>query len=406
MYLELYYYRGDDTLKAIQITDSVYWVGAIDWSVRNFHGYETTRGTTYNAYLIIDEKITLIDTTKRQFTNELLKRISSVIEPSKIDYVICNHLEPDHAGAINLLMHECPNATVFVSSPHGEKSAPAFFDDFKFQGMKAGDKLNIGKRNLVFHPVPMLHWPDSMVTYCPEDQILYSNDAFGQHLATAERFDDEVDTDILTFEAKKYYANILMCYGRQAQNALKDLQDLPLKMILTGHGVSWRKDCKKIIDLYHQWSTFQSNPKKAVVVFDSMWHSTETMAKTITEAFASQGIHAKFYDLKVTNISDIVTSILDSEYLAVGSSTLNNMMLPNVAGFLCYLNGLAPKKHGRKALAFGSYGWGGQSIKQVQDQLESAGFVIWHDMIRVLNEPTPQVLDDIYNSLTAKLSAE
>ena len=391
-------------LKAIKIRENIYWVGAIDWSIRNFHGYETGRGSTYNAYLIIDEKITLIDSVKKGFTSEILERISSVIEPSKIDYIVCNHLEYDHSGAINGILEKCPNAEVFVSQPNGLKNIQKFCGKHDYHGVKAGDSISLGKRSLSFVPVPMLHWPDSMVSYCPEEKILFSNDGFGQHLATNERFDDEVDFGTLMYEAKKYYANILMLYGRQAQTALKTVANLDIEMILTGHGISWRSHIKDILDAYQKWSTFESNPQKAIVVFDSMWGSTETMAKTIAEAFNTKGISATFYDLKSNHYSDIITEFLDSEYIAVGSPTLNNNMLPTVASFLCYLKGLAPKKNNRKAFAFGSYGWAGQSIALVQKELEEAGLCIWHDMVRVANGATDEELEALYNSITEKLA--
>ena len=391
-------------LKAIKIRENIYWVGAIDWSIRNFHGYETGRGSTYNAYLIIDEKITLIDSVKKGFTSEILERISSVIEPSKIDYIVCNHLEYDHSGAINGILEKYPNAEVFVSQPNGLKNIQKFCGKHDYHGVKAGDSISLGKRSLSFVPVPMLHWPDSMVSYCPEEKILFSNDGFGQHLATNERFDDEVDFATLMYEAKKYYANILMLYGRQAQTALKTVANLDIEMILTGHGISWRSHIKDILDAYQKWSTFESNPQKAIVVFDSMWGSTETMAKTIAEAFNAKGISATFYDLKSNHYSDIITEFLDSEYIAVGSPTLNNNMLPTVASFLCYLKGLAPKKNNRKAFAFGSYGWAGQSIALVQKELEEAGLCIWHDMVRVANGATDEELEALYNSITEKLA--
>ena len=308
-------------MKATKIRDDIYWVGAIDWSVRNFHGYETGRGSTYNAYLILDEKITLIDATKKTFSDEILSRISSIIDPAKIDYIVCNHLEADHSGSLDAIAQKCPNATIFVSQPNGLKNIAKFCGEHTYQGVKAGDSINIGKRTLKFVPVPMLHWPDSMVTYCPEEKILFSNDGFGQHLATNERFDDEVDYAVLMHEAKKYYANILMLYGRQAQTALKTVSTLDIDMILTGHGISWRKHIKDILDLYAKWSNFEADEHKAVVVFDSMWNSTEIMAKTITEAFQAKGICAKFFDLKTNHYSDIMTEVLDSKYIAVGSPT-------------------------------------------------------------------------------------
>ena len=237
-----------------------------------------------------------------------------------------------------------------------------------------------------------------MVTYCPEEKILFSNDAFGEHLATSMRFDDENDLATIFYEAKKYYANILMPFGKQAQTALKALGGLEMRMIATGHGVIWRSHIDKIIDSYKKWSAGEVE-ERAVIVFDSMWHSTEILAQTITEAFAKRKIPAAYYDIKKNTLSDIVTDIFTSKYLAVGSPTINNQMMPTIAGFLCYLKGLRPVNH--KAFAFGSYGWGGQSIGMVEDELKAAGFEIILDKIRIANVPTAQQLDDITEKILA-----
>ncbi len=383
-------------MQAIEIKPGIYWVGAIDWSMRSFHGYQTGRGSTYNAYLIIDEKITLIDTVKEPFRDELLARISQIIDPSTIDYIISSHVEPDHSGAIPFMMEHCPNARIITSLPNGLKGLTAHYGEYPYQGVKAGDTLNIGRRTLQFVPTPMLHWPDSMVTYCPEDKILFSNDAFGQHLASTGRFDDDNDLPTVLWEASKYYANILMLYGRQAQTALQALSGLDIRLIATGHGIIWRSHIQDILDAYKKWSANQLEDK-AVIVFDSMWHSTETMAQTITEAFTQHGISAAYYDLKANHLSDIVTDILTSKYLAVGSPTINNQMMPSVAGFLCYLKGLAPK--GRQSFAFGSFGWGGQSIAQVEEGLKAAGCDICMDKMRIANVPSTEQLAEI----TAKI---
>lgn len=376
-------------MNAVKVRDDIYWVGTIDWSMRSFHGYETGRGSSYNAYLILDEKVTLIDTAKVTFADELIERISSIIDPARIDYIVSNHVEPDHSGALPNVLSYCPNATVVTSLPNGLKGLTARYGEQNYHGIKAGDTLSIGRRTLSFIPTPMLHWPDSMVTYCPEEKILFSNDAFGQHLASSHRFDDETDLPTMFFEAKKYYANILMLYSRQAQAALSALAGLPIELILTGHGLSWRSHVKEILDCYQTWSTGELE-NRAVVVFDSMWHSTETMARTIAEAFTSKGIPAMFYDIKENHSSDIVTDILTSKYLAVGSPTINNEMMPPIAGFLCYLKGLAPK--GRKAFAFGSYGWGGQSIALVEEQLKASGCDIVLEKQRIANVPTAEQL--------------
>lgn len=385
-------------MQAIKIAENIYWVGAIDWSMRSFHGYLTQRGSTYNAYLILDEKITLIDTVKAPFAAELLSRIASIIDPAKIDYIISSHVESDHSGSLPAVLAKCPNAKVFTTMPQGIKGLTAHYGKYDYNGVKAGSTLSLGKRTLQFVPTPMLHWPDSMVTYCPEEKILFSNDAFGQHLASTPRFDDENDLAIIMQEAKKYYANILMLYGRQAQTALKALGGLDIAMIATGHGIIWRSHIPEIIKAYQQWSSFEAEDK-AVVVFDTMWHSTELLARTITEAFQEKGIPAIFYDLKQNHISDIVVDILTSKYLAVGSPTLNNQMMPSVAAFLCYLKGLAPK--GIKALAFGSYGWGGQSIALVEKELQSAGCEICTEQIRIPYIPSQEQLDEITNKIKA-----
>ena len=384
--------------KAIQISENIFWVGAVDWSMRNFHGYETSRGSTYNAYLILDEKITLIDTVKAGFEDELIARISSVIEPAQIEIVVSSHVEPDHSGALKNIAELAPKAEIITTNPNGLKGLTARYGKLNYRAVKAGDSISIGKRTLQFVPTPMLHWPDSMVTYCPEEKILFSNDAFGQHLSTSMRFDDENDLEIVLREAKKYYANILMPFGKQAQTALQALDGLEFKMIATGHGVIWRTHIDKILDCYKSWIVGDVD-ERAVVVFDSMWHSTEILAQTITESFAKRNIPATYYDIKATPLSDIITDIFTSKYLAVGSPTINNQMMPTIAAFLCYLKGLRPVNH--KAFAFGSYGWGGQSIGYVEDELKAAGCEIILDKIRVANVPTAQQLDDI----TAKILA-
>ena len=384
--------------KATEISKNIYWVGAIDWSMRNFHGYETSRGSTYNAYLILDEKITLIDTAKKNFADELISRIKSVIDPAQIEIIVSSHVEPDHSGALKKIAELAPNAEIFTTNPNGIKGLTARYGKLNYKPVKAGDSVKIGARTLQFVPTPMLHWPDSMVTYCPEEKILFSNDAFGEHLATSLRFDDENDLETIFYEAKKYYANILMPFGKQAQTALAALGGLELRMIATGHGVIWRKHIDKILDCYKSWSAGEVS-ERAVVVFDSMWHSTEILAQNITEAFAKRGIPAAYYDIKKNPLSDIITDIFTSKYLAVGSPTINNQMMPTIAAFLCYLKGLRPLNH--KGFAFGSYGWGGQSIGFVEDELKSAGIEIILDKIRVQNVPTAAQLDEITEKILA-----
>ncbi len=383
-------------MKAIKIKDDIYWVGAIDWTIRNFHGYNTGRGTTYGAYLIIDEKITLIDTVKAEYTDEFISRIEDIVPIEKIDIIISNHVEMDHSGALPAIMSRCPEARVYTSGASGVKGLTAHYGSKDYIPVKSGDSISIGKRTLEFVGTPMLHWPDNMITYCPEEKILFSNDAFGQHLASSERFDDELSLSMALSEAKRYYGNIIMCYGRQAQAAWSIVSDLKPEIIAPSHGVVWRSHVPEILDAYKLWS--DNAPKDAaMVVYDSMWHSTEKMAKVIEEAFRDCGMHANLYDLKGNHYSYIIPDLLTSKYLAVGSPTLNGQMLPLVSSFLCYLKGLSPKD--RQAFAFGSFGWSGQGIDHVEEALKECGFQICMDKIKVNYIPTKEDLDKIYQDV-------
>lgn len=383
-------------MNTAKVKDGIYWVGAVDWNIRNFHGYSTEMGTTYGAYLIVDEKITLIDTVKAPFADEMISRIADIIFPNKIDIIISNHVEQDHSGALPILRQLCPNAKIYTSGPAGAKGLSAHYGNDNYIPVKSGDTISIGKRTLQFISTPMLHWPDNMVTYCPEEKTLFSNDAFGQHLATTERFDDEIPLSLAIQEAKKYYGNIIMCYGRQAQAAWNTVNGLELDMIAPAHGIIWRKHIREILDAYALWSTNEP-ASGAIVVYDSMWHSTYKIAKAIVEAFGSKGISAKLYDLKNNHYSNIIPELLTSKYIAVGSPTLNNQMLPTVAAFLCYLKGLSPKN--REAFAFGSYGWSGQSIELVEKELETCGFHICMDKIRVHYLPSEAQLQEVYENV-------
>ncbi len=359
-------------LNAIEISPKVWWVGGIDWNERLFHGYTTEAGITYNAYLIMDEKITLIDTCKATFSDELVQRISQVVDPSKIDVVITNHVEMDHSGSLPVIHAIAPNAQIYASAGAGVKEVFAHFG-IEATPVKSGDTLCIGERTLTFVTTPMVHWPDNMVTYSDVDQILFSNDAFGQHFATTKRFDDENDLCEIMKQAKKYYANIVWPYGMQAGKALAAVKGLDLKMIAPSHGCIWRSHIDKILACYEDWTTYKTE-EKAVVVFDSMWHSTEKMAREICDSFISEGISAKLIDVKATHISDIMTDMCDARYVAIGSPTLNSNMLPTVASFLTYMRGLSPKNEQRIGLAFGSYGWAPLGPKQVYEEMEKAKF--------------------------------
>ncbi|MFC1570274.1 FprA family A-type flavoprotein [Candidatus Omnitrophota bacterium] len=378
-------------MKPIEIKKDIYWVGGVDWDLREFHGYKTQRGSTYNAYLILDEKITLVDTVKHYLFDEMLERIKAVIDPSKIDLIVSNHVEMDHSGSLPKILELCPNATV-ITAPNGEKGLRKHFKkDWNFKVVNTGDSVSIGKRTLSFVLTPMLHWPDSMATYIPEEKLLMPNDAFGQHLATTERFDDEFDLNVIMEEAAKYYANIVFPFGAQVKKALEAVSGLDVDMIAPSHGIIWRKHIKEIVELYGKWAD-NTTEKKAVIIYDTMWGSTEKIAHAILDAFENKGISAALYDIKDNEMSDIMTQVLTAEYICVGSPTLNNGLMPPIAAFLTYMKGLAPK--GRKALAFGSYGWGGQSVGIIEKELEGCGFEMM-DSIKEQYIPDENVLSDI-----------
>ena len=387
-------------MKAVKIKENIYWVGGIDWNLRNFHGYITQRGSTYNSYLIIDEKIILIDTVKSYHSQDMIDRISSVIDPVKIDYIITNHSEMDHSGAIPEIVKIAPNAEI-IASPNCEKFLQDFFGkDLKCKTVKSGDSLSTGKYNFKFFHTPMVHWPDNMVTYLEEEKILFSNDAFGQHLATSERFDDQYNINIILEEARKYYANIVLPYSGQVQKALSALSGLAIEIIAPSHGIIWRKNLGLIMDEYIKWSSGVLK-KRALIIYDTMWNSTEMIAKSIESVFEDSGYSVKMFSLQHTHISDIMTELLEAEYICVGSPTLNNNLLPTVAAFLTYMKGLAPT--GRKALAFGSFGWAGQSVKQIHEILEGCNYKML-DPISIKHRPNEESLKGFMEKIKENIS--
>jgi len=379
-------------LNKVEIKPDIYWVGGIDWDIRNFHGYLIQRGTTYNAYLIIDKKITLIDTVKHYLFDEMISRIKEIVDPSKIDYIISNHVEMDHSGSIQKLLEVAHNAKI-ITSTKGEKGLRRHYKkDWDFQIVKSGDTLSIGKRTLHFVHIPMVHWPDSMVTYIPTDKLLLPNDAFGQHIATSERFDDEIDWGILKEEAAKYYANIVMPYGRQVEKALEELSRFDIDMIAPSHGIIWRSQIPKILGEYTKWARNETD-NKALIIYDSMWGSTEKMAYKLMEGIEEAGIPVTMKNLNTNHISDIITDVISSRLLLLGSPTLNNTMLPTMGGFLTYLKGLKPKN--RIGFVFGSYGWGGQAVGEIEKILKDLSWELPVDSINLNFIPDEMELLDV-----------
>jgi len=355
--------------QAAKLTDRVYWVGAIDWAIRDFHGYATRRGTTYNAYLVLADKVTLVDTVKAPFMGEMMARIASVVEPAKIDYIISNHSEMDHSGCLPQTITAVRPEKVFASA-NGAKALEAHFHlGGGVTPVKDGETLGLGNLNATFVETRMLHWPDSMVTYLAEEQVLFSQDGFGQHLASTERFADEIPRDVLRHEAAKYYANILLPYSNLVTKLVAKLGqlNLPLKMIASDHGPVYRKDLGWIVDLWAGWAE-QKPTAGAVVAFDTMWGSTALMARAIAEGLAAGGAAVKVMPLQACHRSDVVTELLEAGALLVGSPTINNQMFPTVADLLCYVEGLKPRN--KLGAAFGSYGWSGEAVARIQESLD------------------------------------
>lgn len=377
----------------VSLKDGVNWVGVVDWNIRDFHGYTTKRGSSYNAYLILDEKIALVDTVKAAFSQELIEHISELTTLDKIDYIVVNHVEMDHSSSLPVIAKLAKNAKILATARGKEELIKHFGSEFeRVEVVKSGDKINLGKKTITFMEAPMLHWPDSMFTYLIEDKILLPNDAFGQQLASYERFDDEVDQQILMEEAKTYYANILTPFSPLIVKKIQEVvaMKLPIDIIAPSHGIIWRKDPMKIVNTYMDLCTGKTVKQKAIVVFDTMWGSTDKMARAIGEGLASQGFEVKLLKLRATDNTDIVTEIVDAKIVLVGSPTLNNGMFPSVGSFLTYIGGLKPK--GKLWGFFGSYGWGGGATRGMIKMAKEAGFDVMESSIELKWVPTAEEL--------------
>lgn len=385
--------------KAVQISERVYWVGAIDWNVRNFHGYTTDRGTTYNAFLILDEKITLIDTVKAPFYDELMARIRSVIDPAKIDYIVSNHAEMDHSGALPMVIDAVKPEKVFASVI-GEKNLKAHFgENLAVIPVKTGDTLSLGKETIHFVETKMLHWPDSMISYLEESKILFTQDAFGMHLAGSKPYIDQYSRFVTEHEAKKYFANILLHLSGKILELLDVLPSLKLdiKMIAPDHGPLFRKpeDIEWILRLYREVAEQKMKPR-ALVLYATMWESTEKLARSLADGLAHGGLEVELSSLAAMERSAMITEVIDSGIVAIGTPTMNNQMYPAMADIITYLKGLKPRNH--IGFAFGSYGWSGEGAKQVHAALAEIGFEMPFEPQNVKYVPTVADLEKTYQT--------
>jgi anaerobic nitric oxide reductase flavorubredoxin len=376
-----------------ELTKGVYWVGVVDWALSHFHGYElsTHRGSSYNAYLITDEKTVLVDTVWGPFQEKLIRNIRRVVDPAKIDIVVANHAEVDHSGSLPAVMRHTPNATVIVSMRGRESVEGHFHQPWNFKAVKTGDKVNIGKRELVFVEAPMLHWPDSMFTYLTGDNILMPNDAFGQHYANAFRFNDQVDQEELYEEALKYYANILTPFSGSVLKKIEEVLalKLPVSMIAPSHGIIWRKDPLQIVKKYQEWAA-QVPEKRAVILYDSMWDGTRHMAEAIGDGLAAENIPYKAFFMPTADRNDVITEVFRAKAVIIGSPTFNQGLLPTITPILEDLKGL--RFQNKIGAAFGCYGWSGESVKIIEDHLTQCKIPVIAEGVRAKWQPKPEEL--------------
>ncbi len=382
-------------MRPVEVAKGIYNVGVIDWNIRDFHGYSTESGTTYNAFLIVDEKIVLVDTVKRPFAEELIANISSLIDPKSIDFVVSNHAEMDHSGCLPTIMHIIGKDKPVYCSKMGAKNLSAHFQqELNYQVVGKDLRLDIGSRTLTFLETRMLHWPDSMFTMIPEDKILFSSDAFGQHYAGHESFDDELGPSVFQ-HARKYYANILMPYSDRVSKLIHTVANsgLEFDLILPDHGVLWRSEMSAIVKEYAAWSE-QKAANKAIVMYDTMWQSTEKMANKIAAGINAEGVDVIPMHVRKWHRSDILTELMDAKAIVVGSPTLNNGLYPSLSDVLTYIRGLKPK--GKIGASFGSYGWSGEAVKLLNAELETIGVELLNDGLRMQYVPDNEKLNACY----------
>lgn len=368
-----------------KLKEDIFWVGKVDWELRKFHGdeYSTHRGTSYNSYLIRDEKTVLIDTVWDPFGKDLVENLRQTIDLKEIDSIVANHAEIDHSGGLKELMKNIPDTPIYCTA-NGVKSLKGHFhQDWKFVPVKTGDKLSLGKKELVFIEAPMLHWPDSMFCYLSGESILFSNDAFGQHYATERLYNDLVDQAELYQEAVKYYANILTPFSRLVEKKINEFVNLNLsvEMICPSHGIIWRDDPLQIVHKYLEWSkNYKEN--QITIIYDTMWNGTRRMAEAIAQGIkaADDEVTCKLYNISKSEKNDVVTEVFKSKAILVGSPTINRGILSALAGFLEEIRGLEFK--GKKAAAFGTYGWSGESVKMINQKLVEGGFELLNEGIK------------------------
>lgn len=377
-----------------ELAKGVYWVGVVDWASRQFHGHElsTNHGTTYNSYLIIDDKCVLIDTAPNAFRETLIKNISAIVDPRKIDVVVAAHAEPDHSGSMPEIMALCPNAEVIVSTRGVETFSRHYQKPWNFRPVKTGENFSIGKRTLTFIEAPMLHWPDNLFTYLNDEAILFSSDAFGQHYASTGRFETEVDREILDWESVKYYTNILNPLSPMIAKKIDEVVSLglPVKMIAPAHGIIWRQDPMQIVNRYRQWTEQKSNCS-AVIIYDTMWQGTRLMAEAIGEGMTEAGLPFKMLNAATDDRNDILTEVLLARAVVLGSPTFNQGILPTLSPVLTGMKGLKFKN--KVGAAFGTWGWSGEGVGVLEENLRASEIEVSAPGVKAKWHPAPEDLE-------------
>ncbi|MDI6743327.1 MAG: anaerobic nitric oxide reductase flavorubredoxin [Smithella sp.] len=380
-----------------KIKENITWVGKIDWELRKFHGeeYSTHRGSSYNSYLVKDEKTALIDTVWGKFSGEFVENLKKDIPPEKIDFVIANHAESDHSGALPELMRHIPDTPIYCTKNGVNSLKGHYHQDWNFHVVKTGDKLSLGSKELIFIEAQMLHWPDSMMSYLTKDNILFSNDAFGQHIASELMYNDLVDQAELFQEAIKYYANILTPFSAFVDKKIQEVLALkvPVDMICPSHGVIWRKDPLQIAEKYLQWANSYAE-NQITIAYDSMWDGTRRMAEAIAKGITQedQTVNVKLFNIARSDKNDLITEIFKSKAVLIGSPTINKGILSAVAAILEEMKGL--KFMNKKAAAFGCYGWSGEAVKIISNILEESGFQLLNDGIKEKWNPNIEAVDN------------
>ena len=391
------------------VKNNVSWVGYIDWELEKFHGddYSIMNGSSQNAYLLEEEKTVLIDTVWTPHRFDFVENLKKEIDLKKIDAVIANHGECDHSGSLTALMAEIPDVPIYCTA-NAVKSIEGQYgkQNWNFHIVKTGDSLEIGNgKKLIFVEMRMLHWPDSMATYMTGDNILFSNDAFGQHYAVEELFNDKANQCLLNKEAMKYFANILNPFAAILTKKLEEIGklNLPIEIIAPSHGAIWRDNPLQIVTKYAEWANaYQEN--QITVIYETMWEGTTKIAHAIASEIATQSPETvvKVFNIAKADKNEIMTEIFKSKAIALGSPTVSNSILSSVAGLLEFTKQLKFKN--KKAAAFGCYGWSGESVKILQEKLKDSGFSVIDENIKAMWVPTEEDLGKIPALVTALLA--